>query len=175
MCLLIWLFVHLSASSADCLTTCWSVWLPVSLFLSLSLKQTECNYQSDHPSISPSVSPHPPQPNMPHLVSPSVCLSVCQEWEESAAEAAAGRWASVPRCTACGHAMCHSPHIQAFIVFGSSTIIFAIAVAHLFYTAERLACGHGMDNDSHRRINSLQWTGERDWQTPLLLTWKPQM
>lgn len=130
---------------------------------------------------------HPAKPQPP----PSMCLvgsPVCQEWEESAAEAAAGRWADVPPCTARGHAAApHAPHLAFFFCcVRSSTSAFAFTDAHLIRT-DRLY-GHRSGQwrpqwrlQMHRFTTAALWdkreggvggvTGQADWhQTPLVMT-----
>lgn len=138
----------------------------------LWLKITVYNDESGRWSVYP-----PPHTHMPQLISPSVHLSVRNERNLQQKQQLAGGPMSHDARHG-GNAVCHSPHISAFIVSGAQTIARTFTVAHLFCTAERLACGRGMDNDGHRHINSPRWVegeGGGDCQTPLLLTCKPDL
>jgi len=126
--------------------------LPLQPTLSLSASQTACLPSFCVFFIRLVI---PPQTHSHASFGLSLCLSLCQEWEESAAEAA-GRWADVPGCTAWG-ATCatHASHLAFYCVRGS-TITFAFTHAHLFCTAEGPACGLGVNNDSHECVNTLR-------------------
>lgn len=158
--------MYLSIDLTICVSICLFSWLShhhlVTLFLSLCLKLTVYNYQPGHPSTSPSVCP--PTPTVHASFGLSLCLPLRQEWEESAAEAAAGRWANVPRCTARGTPCATRPTFSLLLCQGlNNHIRIHRHTSHLY----RLARGHSMDNDSHRCINSPQWIlgrgGQRLW------------
>lgn len=82
--------ISLSDSLTSCLPLPASNWLYISLVIHPTL-----------PSIAPHTHTHPHTPTR-LIWSLPLSVSLNQEWEESAAEAAAGRWAYIPRCTAQG-------------------------------------------------------------------------
>lgn len=80
----------------------------------------------------------PPPPNKPPLVP----FYWRQEWKESAAEAAAGRWADVPRCTARGMPRTAHPTSSPLLWWGATI---RVVLTHVY----RPVCNHSMDTISH--------------------------
>ena len=134
--------LQLLVSLSDCLTFC----LP----LSVPLPQTNCTsvWSSIHLS-PPSV---PPVKPTPHLVSPSVCLSVRNERNLQQKQQLAGGPVSHDALHGARRAP-NAPHL-AFLLCRelNNHICIHRHTSNLY----RPACGRGMDNDSHRCINSPQ-------------------
>ncbi len=171
--------MYLSTDLIICASSCLFSWLSHQQLIRLFLSPSFChsasltvhNYQSDHPSTSPSV--YPP-PYTPHLVSPSVCLSVRNERNLQQKQQLAGGPMSHDAVRGARRAP-HTPHL-AFYCVRSSTITFAFTDAHLICRDWHAVIAWTMTATDASILHSGFWGGRgaetewRDWQTPLVLT-----